>query len=140
MLWPLDALLPPAPFGILGLALIAGTARHQRLGDIVAGTLVVREEVDRYTRDPFPKKRWAELKDRTLADRPGLAARLDDADYDFLRRLLLRGDLRAEEGRRLFGSVAEHYRERLELQPFDDARAFLGELYLFMRDARRRRA
>ena len=41
-LWPLDAVIPPLPFGPIGISLIACTPRNQRLGDIVAGTLVVR--------------------------------------------------------------------------------------------------
>jgi len=139
-LWPLDAFVPPLPFGVLGLFLIAGTPRHQRLGDVVAGTVVEREDADPATRDPYPGKRWSELRRRALADRPGLAARLDDQDYDYLRRLLLRGDLRAEERRGLFARTAQLYRERLELPPVEDPQALLGELYLFLRDARAQRA
>jgi len=140
VLWPIDALLPPMPFGVLGLGLIACTPKHQRLGDLVAGTLVVREEQEVAVPDPYPTKRWALLSQRSLVDRPGLAARLDGADYDFLRRLLARTELEPEERRRLFVRTAEFYRDRLELPPFEDARAFLGELYLFLRDAREQRA
>ena len=139
-LWPLDAFLPPLPFGVIGISLIACTPRNQRLGDIVAGTLVVREQHEEQVSDPYPSKRWAQLEHRFLVDRPGLAARLDRADFEFLRRLLARADLRTDERRELFVRVAEHYRERLDLPPFGDARPFLGELYLYLRDAREARA
>jgi len=139
-LWPLDAVMPPMPFGLLGLGLIVCTAKHQRLGDIVAGTLVVCDESETAVTDPYPNKRWAGLAQRTLGDRPGLAARMDAADQDFLRRLLARTGLEREERRRLLVSVANYYRARLELPAFEDARAMLGELYLFVRDARGRRS
>lgn len=134
--WPVDAVFPPLPFGVIGLGLIASTPLNQRLGDIVAGTLVVREQEQFAVADPFPSKRWTELDQRTLVDRPGLAARLDAADFDFLRRLHARKDINEEERRELFVRTAEHYRELLDLPPYDDARSFLGELYLYLRDAR----
>ena len=139
-LWPVDAVFPPMPFGLLGLGLIVCTAKHQRLGDIVAGTLVVCDEHESSVADPYPNKRWASLSRRTLVDRPGLVARLDAADHDFLRRLLSRTGLAEGERRGLLLAVAKYYRERLELPAFEDARAFLGELYLFVRDARGQRS
>ncbi len=140
LVWPLDVLLPlPMPFGLLGLVIILLSRRGQRLGDLVAGTLVLRESLPRATREPFPGERWSRLETRRLALAPGLAARLSDDDFDFLRELLARERLDPTERRRLYVDGARHFAERLELGPFDDAREFLRELYLYLREARESR-
>jgi uncharacterized RDD family membrane protein YckC len=138
LVWPLDVLVPvPAP---LGLILIAATPKHQRLGDLAAGTLVMRVARSESAAEPFPRELWSTLPVRTLSLTPGLAARLGAHDLEFLRRLLTRTDLEAEERRRLFVDTARQYSDRLELGPFEDARVVLNEIYLFGREMSKTRA
>lgn len=133
LVWPLDVFLPvPAPFGQLGLALVVGSARRQRLGDLVAGTVVVRE--------PRPEvqvgARARGVAARALDLHPGLAARLDDEDRAFLRDLLARASMEPSVRRRLFVAAGRHYAERLGLGPFEDARAQLESIEAFARQSR----
>ena len=133
---PIDVLIPlPIP-GVLGLASIALSDRRQRLGDLVAGTVVVSEAHTPATPDPFPEETWAGLEPKTLALSAGLAARLDAEDLALLRDLLARDPLEPAHKRELFVKTARHYAERLELGEFEDARIFLKELFLFLRDQR----
>jgi uncharacterized RDD family membrane protein YckC len=140
-LWPVDVLLPvPVPFGLLGLVVIAVTDKRQRIGDIVAGTLVVVEPEESARPDPFPGVRWSHLERRTLDLQPGTAARFSDEDYDFLRELLARDDLEYDERRALLVSTARFYAKRLEVERFKSAPVFLKELFLFLRESREARA
>ncbi len=133
---PIDVLIPlPIP-GVLGLASIALSERRQRLGDMVAGTVVVSEAQQPAPRDPFPEETWAGLEPKTLALSAGLAARLGAEDFALLRDLLAREPLEPAQKRELFVKTARHYAGRLELGDFEDARVFLKELFLFLRDQR----
>jgi uncharacterized RDD family membrane protein YckC len=137
LLLPVDALIPlPLP-GVLGLATIALTERRQRLGDLVAGTVVISEARLPQAAEPFPKENWTALPTKKLALSPGLAARLDADDLALLRDLLARAPLEPEYKRDLFVRTARHFAERLELGEFEDARVFLKELYLYLREQRR---
>ena len=140
LFWPLEALLV-IPVS-LGLVLIAATERRQRLGDLVAGTVVLRERLPLETGEPFPRQDWASLPRRRLGLSPALAARCDAEDLRFLRRLLGRRDFDPERRDALLVRAAGHYAELLgqggragELQP-DAAAELLRELYLYLRDAR----
>lgn len=131
LLWPVDVLLAvPAP---LGLILVAATSKHQRLGDLVAGTLVVRAP-ERSGGEPFSGRTWSALAEKRLALSPGAAARLSPEDRAFLRDLIQRADLDPGRQRKLFVDAAKHYSERLGLGPFEDARRVIYELYLFARE------
>ncbi len=133
---PIDVLVPlPIP-GVIGLASIALSERRQRLGDMVAGTVVVSEAQEPVARDPFPNETWLGLEPKTMALSPGLAARLDAEDLALLRDLLAREPLEPAQKRELFIKTARHYAGRLELGEFEDARVFLKELFLFLRDQR----
>jgi uncharacterized RDD family membrane protein YckC len=137
LVWPIDViLLVPIP---IGLVFVAATARHQRLGDLVAGTLVVRKPSAAADLEPWPGQRWSDLQFKTLRLAPGATARIDARDLEFLRALITRTDLADEERRRLFVDAARHYAERLGLGPFDDARDVLRELYLYARESARAR-
>lgn len=136
----LRGLFLPIELMLVGLAFMLMTPRGQRLGDLVAGTVVVREPRPTAGAEPFPNESWEGLQRRTLPLVPALAARLDADDHEFLRRLLARRDLEPEERRRLFVAAAGHYAQRLELGPFEDARVLLKELYLYLRDRRRLQA
>jgi uncharacterized RDD family membrane protein YckC len=136
VLLPIDALLPlPIP-GIVGMATIALTERRQRLGDLVAGTLVLSEVQATEAREPFPGEAWSTLEPKTLALSPGLAARLGSEDLSLLRDILTRTQLSVENKRELYVNAARHYAGRLGLGEFEDARVVLKELYLFLREQR----
>ena len=141
LFWPLEAvvLLVPLP---LGVVLIAATARHQRLGDLVAGTVVLRDFVPHASVEPFADQAWSELEGPRHALAPALAARLDAADVDYLRDLLGRAELQPDARRRIFRSSARHYAQRLDLDlgeeaSVEEAGELLREVYLYARDRRR---
>ncbi len=139
LFWPLEALLAiPLSFGLI---LIAATERRQRLGDLVAGTVVLRERLPWEVHEPFPRESWAALPRRRLDLSPALAARFDSEDLRFLRRLLGRLDFERVQREALLVGAARHYAESLgvrlpeRLAP-EDAGELLRELYLHLRDAR----
>jgi hypothetical protein len=134
LIWPIDVVLAfPLP---IGLYVIAFSPRRQRLGDLVAGTVVVHARARRAPPEPWPKETWSELPERTLALSPLQLARIDARDVELLRQLVTRTALAPDERRKLFVDAANHYAERLELGPFQDARVVLRELYLFARESR----
>lgn len=134
LVWPVDML--PVPILPIGLIVIALTPRRQRLGDIVAGTVVVHARERAAPHEPWPGESWSALPERTLPLSPLALARIDARDVELLRQLITRPSLDPEERRRLFVDAARHYAERLELGPFADARVVLRELYLFAREHR----
>lgn len=132
LVWPIDVFVSlPAPIGLMA---IAATERHQRFGDLVAGTLVVRLPRELAQAEPWPGQSWSGLPVRTLPLAPGLSARLASEDLAFLRALLTRGELERAAQRELFVDVARAYAQRLELGEFQDARIVLREVYLFTRE------
>jgi uncharacterized RDD family membrane protein YckC len=137
LVWPLDVLLPvPLPFGQLGLALVVGGARRQRLGDLVAGTVVVREARGEVSGAASDRRAPGQAAPRALGLHPGLVARLDDEDRAFLRDLLARASMEPSVRRALFVAAGRHYAARLGLGPFSDARALLASVEAFARRAR----
>jgi uncharacterized RDD family membrane protein YckC len=142
LLWPIDVFLPvPLPcFGLLGLVVITLSRRRQRLGDMVAGTLVLRDPAGpEESREPFVGQLWSELPEKTLSLDPGLAARFGDRDLALLRKLLTRHGLRLEERRKLFESAARFYAQRIGLSEVGNPATTIRELYLFLREARQGR-
>jgi uncharacterized RDD family membrane protein YckC len=132
LLMPIDALLTvPVP---IGLVAIVATEKHQRLGDLVAGTLVVRIADGRAAPEPYPGQTWSGLARKTLSLSPGTAAHLAPEDRELLRDLLTRTELTDRARRALFVSAARAYGARLGLGPFEDAREVVRELYLFARE------
>jgi uncharacterized RDD family membrane protein YckC len=143
---PLQTLLRGAFFlvelGPLGFLLVAATPHGQRLGDLAAGTLVVRLPKNRGPRssEPWPGERWSALRARALPMAPALAARFTRAEVAWLRELLARGEpavfseLDALARRRLYVEAAREFGARIGLERFDDARIVLRELYLFLRE------
>lgn len=129
---PLDLfLMVPIP---IGLILIGALPLAQRLGDLAAGTVVLREG-----------KRWStrgvarlEITQPVLKLDPGLAARFSARDAAFLRRLLERGEalprteLGAEERRSLYVATARELAQRIGVHEFQDARQVLEELHQFL--------
>ncbi len=130
--WPIELVLwIPLP---LGLILIGITNRHQRLGDLIAGTVVVRDGRPALEREPFPSQSWSKLTRHSLDLSASRVADLDRRDYDLLRSLLSRRGMDYTANRRLYVRTAKHYNERLGLGGFQDARIFLQELFLFLRE------
>jgi len=131
--------LLPLPLGFL---LVAATPLSQRLGDLAAGTIVVRlaRRAGGPQPEPWPGERWSLLKARVLPLAPALAARFTRADVARLRNLLARGEpavlseLEPAARRRLYVEAAREYGMRVGVERFDDARIVLRELYLFLRE------
>lgn len=136
LLWLVDVLPLPVP---LGLVVILVTGRHQRLGDLVAGTVVVHEPRRTALVEPWPRERHEDLQLRELDLTPALAARFDGEDLDLLREVITRRGLGHEGRERLFAQVAKHYLERLGREEAVSSRAVLKELYLFLREQRQER-
>lgn len=134
LLIPVDVLLlVPAP---LGLMLIAATPRCQRLGDLAAQTVVLRERPATLAEEPWPNESWSTRAEPGLELTPGMAAHLSDEDLRLLRDVIVRRGLAAQHSAELYQKVARHYAERLGFELAVSARRALKDLYLFAREAR----
>lgn len=130
-----DILPLPLP---VGLVFIAVSPKRQRLGDLAAGTLVVREPRGAgKPREPWSHETWNSLQVRRLELTPRHAARFDERDLKLLRAVATRPTLDPAARRRLIERVGTHYRKRLEIEQLIDPRAVVKELYLFLRDQAR---
>ena len=127
LLLPIE-LLPVLLFPT-GFLVAMATEHRQRLGDLVAGTIVMREPSARPERSlpDVPQSVGGE------EDREALRARaagvLTAADVDFLRDLLARRELDPERRRQLFVRIGREYAERIGAPGFSDARVFLRMLH-----------
>jgi uncharacterized RDD family membrane protein YckC len=130
----IDILPIPAPIGWISIAV---TARHQRLGDLAAGTLVVRASRELPPSEPFVGESWATISVRQLPLVAAHAARLTNADYTLLRDVVLRESMAEDERRQLYADVAAYYSNLLGLGPIVDPRGAIKELYLFTREGSR---
>ena len=137
LFWPFEAVLLAAPVPV-ALILISATRRAQRLGDLVAGTVVLYDPRPYASAEPYVRERWWTLPSRRLALVPAHADRLDAADQRFLRELLARTDLDPAAARRLYAEAARYCLQKLSLEePRELApREVLRELYLFLRERR----
>jgi uncharacterized RDD family membrane protein YckC len=133
---PLDILLlVPLP---IGLILVAVLPLGQRLGDLAAGTIVIRENRSRPILRATPGQRWSQMPQRQLKLEPALAARFSARDVAFLRALLDRGEeagrreLSEEARRRLYVETARALGARIGVHEFQDARLVLEELAAFL--------
>lgn len=134
LLWLVEAVLwVPIP---LGLALIIFTPRCRRLGDIVAGTLVLAETGPVGSGEPWPDKRWEELEPKQLDLSAGMAAKLGEEDLALMRDAIGRRDLPSATRQQLYREIVEHYAGQLGFTPHENPRVSLRELYLFGRDSR----
>lgn len=114
LLRAVDAL--PALYLLGGLVCLA-SRRCQRLGDLAAGTIVVRLEP---TEAPDFSRLGLESKFNTLREHPVLAARLrqqvDPATANTaLRALVRREQLEPAARLAVFGALAEHFRSLVKL-------------------------
>ena len=119
---------------VIGWIVCALTEKHQRLGDFVAGTMVIRLRTNLEVPEPWPNDTWTSLVQHTLNLSAGTAARLTPDDRALLREIITRRDLPDEAKRPIFIETARYYAERLELGAFEDARYLIKELYLFARE------
>ena len=122
LLRAIDGLMPPGLYLVGGAAAML-SARGQRLGDLAAGTVVVRDV--RPWHDPVPSAGPGAVgaNHNSLADIPHLAARLrqkvSPREHDILRRAVARRDIMDPAARtRLFSALAGHFRG---LVPYPDA-------------------
>ncbi len=134
-LFLVDVLLAlPLP---VGLVVIALSAKRQRLGDLVAGTLVIRDpRARRGPPEPWSKETWQDLQVRVLDLGPAAASRFGVQDLTFLRSVIMRRGIEPMIRRQLLIDVAAHYRQRLGVAREEDPRAVIKELYLFLRENR----
>jgi uncharacterized membrane protein SpoIIM required for sporulation/uncharacterized RDD family membrane protein YckC len=96
----------PGVTGVLGGAAIMLTGRSQRLGDIAADTVVVRDE-------GVAESVWPEVPEAASAGRPLLSAEQFELLGNYLRR---RDDLSAEARRNVSGAVLNAVRPALNAQ------------------------
>jgi len=91
------------PFGyFVGMAAIVANARNQRLGDLVAGTIVVRERLLRHQRPTTDAN-----TDTDTADDAALVATLDDERFALLDRFVQReATLDADSRARIAGALS----------------------------------
>lgn len=103
-----------ATAGLVAMLVALTSPRGQRLGDMVAGTLVVREAVSRTDIRPvlFTPVAGTEELAGSLD-----ASDLDDADYQVIRTTLLRTGLAPERHAQLCGTVARHLWPRVSRLP-----------------------
>lgn len=126
----------PVPL-FLGMIVIAVSPRRQRLGDVMARTLVVRDtRSGARGMEPWAHESWTGLQVRVLELSPASAGRFDGGDLAFLRDVITRRGMEAMRRRAFLQRVARHYQERLGHGAGEDPRAVLRELYLFLREHR----
>ena len=133
-------LMLPLP---LGLMVAAITPHRQRVGDLVAGTVVILDRQRPPASEPFPRETWSGLPKRQLPLVPAHAARFDLDDLADLRELLARTGLEVKARKRLRKHAAGAYATRLGVDAPEDSQevfGFLRELFLFLRESRARLA
>ena len=130
-----DILPVPVPLGIL---LAAVTPRHTRLGDLAAGTLVLRVTEAEPLAEPWPGVLWSTFPERRLELDARAAGALDPRDLAFLRDVVTRGGLEDDARTALLDSVARAYCAKLGLggpPPLVASGDVVRELYLFARES-----
>ena len=121
-------------FPFVGLPLLLFHPQHKRLGDLVAGTIVVREQAA-HLKLGAPAAPAPDAGSRVEAGAPELS----DQEYALLGRLLERlDDLEADQRARLVGDVARRFGSRFPHRAADDE-TFLVTLYTAERDKRQGR-
>jgi uncharacterized membrane protein SpoIIM required for sporulation len=98
--------IQPAFFGAVGIVSIAASRTGKRIGDMVAGTMVVKER-------PLPLHTSAHRP--TSHDEAAMATSvLSDSEYDVLSRFMKRrNDITADDRNRLSAQLSERFRSRL---------------------------
>ena len=134
VLWLVDVILAiPVPVGVI---LVAATPRGQRLGDLAAGTLVLREPARESATALWPGESWSAREPKHLDLTPGMAARLTEEDVLLMRDAISRREMPRTLREKLYRDLVAHYSQRLGFQPAENTRTSLKELYLFARELR----
>ena len=136
LIWIVDVI----PIVLLPIAFISTmvTERRQRLGDLVAGTLVFREPRPGFDVEPFAKDASADLD--AIGVLPAvISSKIGTEDLAFLRELFSRHDLDQNARRKLFLKAGRYYAKRLGVEGFSDARIFLRTSYVHARESRKQR-
>jgi uncharacterized membrane protein SpoIIM required for sporulation/uncharacterized RDD family membrane protein YckC len=108
-----NLLLPADLFGFLGVFLIAIHPRAKRLGDLVAGTVVVRDQPARRPAEPAASSP-APAEPGAEAEADLGAPQLSDPEYRLLREFVRRaGELAPPVRGRLAGELAARFAERV---------------------------
>ncbi len=131
--------LVPAPGFAVGAVAILLSRDGKRLGDYLAGTLVVRDEVPgAHDRDPLASARYADPAEPRVVDLPVHRVRALDAGALVLLRSFhaRRGSLDPGAEASLRHAIAQRMAEELEIALPADERGFLRQLYLCLRDER----
>lgn len=128
--------LPIDLFLFVGPLLLFFGQRPRRLGDLAAGTIVVRDAHEPTLLDPWLKATWNTREARSIELTPGLAARFDEADLALLRDIILRRDLEPNSARELHREAAIAYCKRSRTEPTADPRRALKDIFLFLRESR----
>jgi uncharacterized membrane protein SpoIIM required for sporulation/uncharacterized RDD family membrane protein YckC len=124
--------LQPVFTYLVGIASVAFSKSGKRLGDMVAGTIVVRESLVRQPAVPKANRRATPLATATPA-----IAQLSDAEYQLLERWAARrGDLGPERRRQLTTQVASRVQHTLPRGDESSESARLMRLYTEEREAR----
>lgn len=108
----------------------------RRLGDWLAGTIVVHGGTDGEVVDPWLRQDWEKREARVLELSPAIASRFDEGDLALLRDIILRRRMEPGEAHRLHVSAARAYCGRAGVAPTEDPRVALKDVFLFLRDAR----
>lgn len=130
------ALLLDVFFLFVGAIMMFFGSRPRRLGDLVAGTIVVRDSHDDLLLDPWLKADWGQREARALDLTPGIAARFDEADLALLRDIILRREMDPRAMRELHREAALAYCRRARVEPTSDPRRALKDIFLFLRESR----
>ena len=133
---PLEILPVPIP---IGFAILSASERGQRLGDVVADTLVLRDLPASAEEEPFARQTYAGLPTHSLSLGPALAARFDDEDLELLRSIFATSDLEWGSRSAIAKRAAGHYAEVLGVpapRSTNESAAVLKELYFYLRERR----
>lgn len=124
---------------LVGLFSVLLSARRKRLGDLIAGTIVVRHGRDKIPTARFVGKTYAGLENRIFSITKSQVARLDADTLELLDGYFDRADAIAPQYReKLTRDVANGIAKRMELdlsaRPLSDLEALLYETYLALRE------
>jgi uncharacterized RDD family membrane protein YckC len=134
VIWLVDVvLMVPVSIGVI---LIAATPRGQRLGDLAAGTLVLREPRRTSAEVLWPDESWTTREPKQLDLTPGMAAKLSEEDVLLMRDSITRREMPRQLREKLYRDLVQHYAQRLGFTPAENTRTSLKELYLFARELR----
>lgn len=108
----------------------------RRLGDWMAGTIVVHGGLEGELVDPWLRQDWQEREWKVLELSPAVGARFDQGDLALLRDIILRREMAPADAKRLHHAAAAGYCARAGVAPTEDPRVALKDIFLFLREAR----